>query len=322
MDENIKFSVAIPAYKPNFLKKAIQSIVNQTYQNWELIILDDNSPHKLMDIISKYLGDKRIKYYTNKTNVGAINVVDNWNKCLSLATGDYFLCMGDDDILYDNALEIYCKYIYNYPSICLFHANTEIIDENSEHVKFQEQRPLRETMYSMVWFRLSRRRDQYIGDFLFKTDTLRSLGGFYKLPLAWASDDISSFLCAESNGVINIPDFIFKYRINRYTISNTGSPLIKLEAIKHELNWYVNNIILNDSHQLEDIKFVKLIRRWYKYYFWRKKISTMYTYNNIIEPNTIKQLKREKRNLGISSLDICLSICISICYKLYGIITK
>lgn len=89
----MKYTIAIPAYKSDFLKECIESILNQTFQDFELIIIDDASPYPIREIISQF-NDPRISYYRNKTNSGAINVVDNWNKCLSLAQGEYFCLMG------------------------------------------------------------------------------------------------------------------------------------------------------------------------------------------------------------------------------------
>ena len=108
----MKISVVIPAYKSLFLDKAICSVVYQTYPNWELVIVDDCSPEDIHNIVKPYLSDSRIRYYRNKSNCGAINLVDNWNICLSYCTGDYVICMGDDDILFPYCLEEYTKCIY------------------------------------------------------------------------------------------------------------------------------------------------------------------------------------------------------------------
>ena len=95
----MKISVTIPAYKGKFLEEAIISVINQSWQEWELIIVDDCSPEDLASIVKPYLSDRRIRYYRNEKNCGVYDVVDNWNICLGYCTGDYVLCMGDDDRL-------------------------------------------------------------------------------------------------------------------------------------------------------------------------------------------------------------------------------
>lgn len=232
----MKFSITIPAFKATYLKECIESVLSQTYEDFELIIVNDASPEDLTSIVRSF-DDSRILYHINEKNCGAINVVDNWNKCLSYATGDYIICMGDDDKLLPNCLEEYVKLINKYPNLGVYHAWTEIIDENSRVVQMQEPRPLYEGVYSMMWGRWKGRL-QYIGDFLFDRKRLVSNGGFYKLPLAWGSDDISVYIAAQNTGIANMQVPGFQYRVNSNTITSTGNESVKMEAIRLEEQWY------------------------------------------------------------------------------------
>lgn len=51
---NMKITIAIPAYKANFLKEAIESVVQQSYNDWELVIVNDHSPHDLTSIVEPF----------------------------------------------------------------------------------------------------------------------------------------------------------------------------------------------------------------------------------------------------------------------------
>lgn len=232
----MKFSVTIPAYKRIYLKECINSILAQTFKDFELIIVNDASPEDLDSVVNEY-DDPRIRYYVNEKNCGAVNVVDNWNICLSYAKGDYVICMGDDDKLLPNCLEEYSRMIDTYPGLGVYHAWTEIIDERSEVVDMQEPRPLREDVYSMIWHRWHGRL-QYIGDFLFDTEKLKAQGGFYKIPLAWGSDDISAFRAAIDNGVANSQVPLFQYRRGMQTISRTGNIMMKMKAVDMQEAWF------------------------------------------------------------------------------------
>lgn len=235
--DTIKFSILIPAYKGKFLKKAVESIVNQTYKNWELIIVDDCSPHDLKSIVDS-INDSRILFYRNEINYGAVDVVDNWNKCLSYASGDYVICIGDDDILPYNALETYKDLIDRYPSIKVYHGRTELIDEEGKSLALLEPREEVESPLALAYYRW-KGRYQYIGDFCYEINALKEQGGFYKLPLAWASDDISAVRQAfTGDGIANSNIVLFKYRINRLSITSSGSISIKLDAVILEEKWY------------------------------------------------------------------------------------
>ena len=257
MTNEIRFSVTVPAYKDKFLKETIDSVLAQTYQNYEIIIVNDASPYDLDSIINQYT-DSRIHYYKNEKNCGAKNVVDNWNICLSYATGDFLICMGDDDKLTPRCLQDFADLIGKYPELDLFHAQSEIIDENSNFVKALESRPEWESVYSLIY----KPRYSHLGDYLFKTDTLRKNGGFYKLPYGWQSDDISAFIAAASHGVANTQEVGFQYRGNRQSISYDLSCIEdKIEAVRSSFKWRLAFIDDKFPDNEEDIRLVELFKR-------------------------------------------------------------
>lgn len=226
----MKFSITIPAYKQRYLYEAIESCLAQTYKDFELIIVDDASPENLKSVVDRFQ-DSRIRFYRNEKNCGALNVVDNWNICLGYATGDYIICMGDDDRLLPNCLDEYDKLIGKYPNLNVYHALTEIIDENSQFCYMQEMRPEREGIYSMIYGRLRNKRQQYIGDWLFRTQWLKNLGGYVNIPMAWGSDDLTAYKAAVNHGVANSQIPMFQYRENHQTISSNGNMLVKFDAM-------------------------------------------------------------------------------------------
>lgn len=228
--EKYLFSVTVPAFKAQYLSECIDSILAQTYKNFEVIIVNDASPQDLDSIVSQY-DDPRVHYYKNKVGFGAQHVVGNWNKCLEYAKGDYVICMGDDDKLLPNCLEEYVRLIEKYPDLNLYHALTEIIDEHSQFMRMQEMRPEREGLFSMIYGRLFGSRMQYIGDWMIRTDFLRSIGGYVDYPFAWGSDDMTAYLAAKGKGVANAQVPMFEYRESSVTISRSGNYDMKYESM-------------------------------------------------------------------------------------------
>lgn len=257
MNNNIKFSVTIPAFKDRYLKETIDSILAQTYQNYEIVIVNDASPYDLDSIVNQY-SDPRIRYFKNKKNCGAKNVVDNWNICLSHATGDYLICMGDDDNLTPRCLQDFANLIEKYPNLDLFHARSEIIDDDSYFVCVLEERPEWESVYSLMY----NPRNTHLGDWLFKTETLRKNGGFYKLPYGWQSDDISAFMAASIHGVANTKEVGFQYRGNGLSISHDLSCIEeKIEAVRFSINWRLEFIADKHPNNEEDLCLIELIKQ-------------------------------------------------------------
>lgn len=269
----MKFSITIPAYKQKYLYEAIESCLAQTYKDFELIIVDDASPEDLKSVVDRFQ-DSRIRYYRNEKNCGALNVVDNWNICLGYATGDYVICMGDDDKLLPNCLEEYFKLINRYPNIGLLHGWTEIINEDSVPTRLTCRRCEYESVYSLMWHRLNVYSNQFIGDFCFKRDLLKENGGFYKLPLAWSSDDLSAYIAASYNGVANTQALVFQYRVNSQTISSTGNADRKMDASISYFNW-IHNFISKPTANHEDEMFRQQLLNEFDKYFESRKSYTI-----------------------------------------------
>ena len=267
----MKFSITIPAYKQRYLSEAIESCLAQTYKDFEIIIVDDASPEDLKSVVDKF-HDDRIRYYRNKKNCGALNVVDNWNICLGYVQGDYVICMGDDDRLLPNCLEEYAQLIEAYPEVDVFHGWTEIIDEESKSIDINEPRPLKESVYSLMYYRL-KGRQQYIGDFLYKTEALRKNGGYYYLPLAWGSDDITAYIAAASHGIVNSQNVLFQYRKNRYTISKSSNCKIQIQSFLKYKQWAFD-FLENHKKDMSDIFYVK-IKNEFNHLFKKKMLGTI-----------------------------------------------
>ena len=231
------FSITIPAYKARFLDEAIKSVIAQTYQDWQLVIVDDCSPEDLKGIVEPYLADSRVEYYRNEKNCGAVDVVDNWNICLSHCTGDYVICMGDDDRLLPCCLAELSKTIDKYPELNVYHLQTEIIDESGKVIETLEERPEQEDVLSLMTKRWEGRK-QYIGDFCYSRKHLNAFGGYFPLPYAWGSDDITLFRAALPSGIANVSRTGFQYRENQYSISLSHNDAEKVATVLLQREWY------------------------------------------------------------------------------------
>lgn len=103
VDEKKKISIITPTYNRAWcIERAIQSVLNQTYKNWELIIIDDGSTDNTKEIIKPYLKDKRIKYFYQKNK--GVNIARR--EGIKKATGKYVTFLDSDDELKRNALEL------------------------------------------------------------------------------------------------------------------------------------------------------------------------------------------------------------------------
>lgn len=101
-------SIIMPSYNTaKFISKTIESVLEQTYKNWELLIVDDCSTDNTDEIVSKY-DDDRIIYLKNKKNSGA---AVSRNKALKNAKGKWIAFLDSDDLWYPTKLEEQIKYM-------------------------------------------------------------------------------------------------------------------------------------------------------------------------------------------------------------------
>ena len=91
------------------LKESINSIINQTYENWELIMCDDGSTDRTYEIANEYAKkDERIKLIKNSKNMGLAKTLNN---CLEMSTGDYIMRHDGDDIMAKDRIEKQVQYM-------------------------------------------------------------------------------------------------------------------------------------------------------------------------------------------------------------------
>lgn len=123
-----KVTVLMSEYntKEEELRASIESILNQTYKDFELLIIDDCSDKKSTDIIESYKDD-RIKLIHNEKNLG---LAKSLNEGLELATTDYIIRMDTDDIAHVDRIEKQIKFAINHPEYSIISSKANCIGEN------------------------------------------------------------------------------------------------------------------------------------------------------------------------------------------------
>ncbi len=126
-----KVSIGLPVYNGGeFLSKAIESILGQTFTDFELIISDNASTDNTAAICQSYADqDARIRYYRNETNIGGAN---NGNRTVELAQGEYFRWAAHDDLCGAELIEKCVAVLDRDPSVVLCYTQTVNIDQKGQ----------------------------------------------------------------------------------------------------------------------------------------------------------------------------------------------
>lgn len=124
-------SVLVPVYNhEKFIGVTIESVLSQTYKNWELLIVDDCSTDGSWEIIQKYAGkDSRIKAFRNNENKG---LIPNWKFLIDNSKGEYLAFLEGDDFFYENNLKKKIEVFEKYSDLGMVYCNFNLINEEGD----------------------------------------------------------------------------------------------------------------------------------------------------------------------------------------------
>ena len=135
MIENKKIDILMATYNgQKYLVEQLDSIINQTYHNWNLLIRDDNSTDKTLEIIQNYhKKDKRIKIL--KDNKGNLGIVRNFEELLKSSESEFIMFSDQDDIWVENKLDMYLKMIEKIKNKgFMIHSDAILFDKNKSNI--------------------------------------------------------------------------------------------------------------------------------------------------------------------------------------------
>lgn len=130
--ENPLVSVIMPAYNgEKYIGEAIDSIIAQSYQDWELIIVEDCSTDRTLTVIENYLMDSRIRLFQNEQNLG---IAASRNRAIELSLGKYIAIQDDDDVSFPERLEEQARFLEEHADMDAVAGHWLIVDETGNEV--------------------------------------------------------------------------------------------------------------------------------------------------------------------------------------------
>lgn len=153
-----RVSIGLPVFNgENYIEHALESILAQTYRDFELIISDNASTDSTPNICQAYADkDPRIRYYRNEENLGG---PANFNHAFELSTGEYFKWAAHDDVLAPGFLLACVQVLDRDPKVVLCHPRARIIDENGSvienydvHLRTDSAQP-HVRFHDLIWVR-------------------------------------------------------------------------------------------------------------------------------------------------------------------------
>lgn len=204
-------SVIIPCYNAEkFVENAVRSIIRQSYQNLEILVIDDCSIDKTSEILqSLEKEDQRIIYIRNEIN---LKLAKTLNKAISLSKGEYIARMDSDDISFPDRLEKQLIFLLQNPEIDIVGANIQHINEYGHILKYRSYMP---TTHNDIMVKSAWKSVMNHPSILAKASFFIDLDGFNEyLPYA---EDYELWIRALQKGkkFANLSEILLYYRIHQ-----------------------------------------------------------------------------------------------------------
>ncbi len=167
---NPQVSVIIPAYNGEaYIQQSIESVLHQSYQNWELVVVDDGSTDRTQKIVTEY-GDLVRYVYQENQNVAAAR-----NRGIREARGEWLAFLDQDDFFVPEKLAVQVAALAKQPSVGIVHSGWQIVDREGNVVSRVEPWhgiPELDSVSWVLW------KPVFLGAMLFRRDWLELVGGF------------------------------------------------------------------------------------------------------------------------------------------------
>jgi len=219
----MKVSIMMCAYNAGpYIAEAIESILLQTYLNWELIIGNDCSTDNTLQIISRYLGDSRIKLVNHKTNLGYIK---NKNSIFALATGDLLTQLDADDTCPPERIARQVKVFEQYPPIKICGTNFSTIDIKGNVLETSPHKA------DFVIHEISRPYPFWYPGLMFRKEVIEEFGPFSEyFNGIYGDDNYYTYRVNSKYPIYFIKDPLYNYRIHPASMTNLHDNPRKLIA--------------------------------------------------------------------------------------------
>lgn len=206
------FSVVIPTHNGEaYIASVIDSVLSQTYQHFEIIVLEHESTDDTVEIISSY-DDPRIRLCsTNQPQT----IESNWARILDLELAEYLSILGHDDILYPEFLQEIAHLIAQEPQASLYATHFHIIDSDGRIIRACKPAPYKESGEEYMRARQHFQRDSFGTGYVMRSDDYKRVGGFRPISRLIFADDFAFYSLATLSGKVCSPRYLFGYRYHR-----------------------------------------------------------------------------------------------------------
>lgn len=242
-------SVLMSVYNgERYLRESVESILNQTFTDFEFLIIDDGSKDGSREVIRSY-SDLRIRLVQNERNMG---LTCSLNKGLKLARGEYIARQDSDDVSSHDRLEKQVYWLNRHPKVVLVSSNVQFIDSEGRYLG-QSRRTGDPDL--VAWYLLFYNHVAGHSVVMFRQKTVMDLGG-YSESYHYAQDHELWLRLVEAGDIVVLPDILLQWRQHDENISfkdKRKQEEFSLHATKQRISKLVGEeVSLTEMEELRD----------------------------------------------------------------------
>lgn len=286
-----KLAIIIPAYKTTYLHETLQSIANQSYKKFTLYIGDDASPNNISGIVKGYEKDIDIVYKRFDENLGGVDLIAHWNRCVDMSVDeDWLWLFSDDDLMAPNCVELFYKHIESNKESQLLHFNTDIINGDGKLHAKGVSFPLKMKSSDFFEKRMSGKVFSFIVEYIFSKKIYLEEGKFEKFDLAWCSDDATWIKFSINSGITTIDEkALVSWRYSGENISslNVDESILyrklnaKVAYLKWAIDFFKNKKETINVNRINKVKWILSDLNEVSYLAFNKRVEIAYNYAKV-----------------------------------------
>lgn len=246
-------TIMITSYnRPNYFKLALESAINQSYLNTEIIICDNSTNDKVKNLMKNY-DYENVRYYKNEKE---LEVIENFNKCINLTNSNYICFLMDDDLYHTDKLNVMMNYFIEDESLSIVTSHRQVIDLHGKNLHdifatkrlFENPTIINETQIKEFTIKT---QTNFWGETttpIFKKSLLQNgkFGFYNERQYSVISDWVTWISMAEKGNLLYLPETLSYFRIHENQDQKKAITIIKGDLEK---------IFLLNSFLCSSIKF-------------------------------------------------------------------
>jgi hypothetical protein len=282
MKDQTYLTIVVSYFNLRFFEDTLKSLILQEDQNFKILIGNDKSPENPEHIIEKYQKNRLIDYIVFDENMGGKDLTLQWKRCLEHVDTPYFMILGDDDMISENATKEINRTIqeteglYNVFRLCI-----QRIDENGEKISNIIRYKDNETSTSFIVKRAKNEVISSLGEYIFSTQEYKKVG-IKSFPKAFYSDNMMVLEISNFKAIKNVDNAISFIRVSKHSFSGNSDNEIHIRdaaALFHyelvekysdkfsnnELKYFLPYIFYGYKNKILSINLSKVLKLVFKF---------------------------------------------------------